>query len=243
MTWFAVPIARVIQETPKDRSFVLRVPEGQEEAFRFRPGQYVSVRDPALVQPVARDYSLSSSPHDVGTVQITVRDVGRAGDHFYGCAAGSTVEITAPRGGFLLEPAAADRIVLAAGGSGVAPFRSFVLALRATGHGRPVTLIASARQPEHLVFDEEFRRHAKEASAWFRYVPTVSGDGDDQATIHGTWTGRRGRVDLALLREELRDPANTVLYACGPTAFVDAVADLAVQAGLPRDHLRRERWG
>ena len=40
------------------------------------------------------------------------------------------------------------------------------------------------------------------------------------------------------------DPANTVFYACGPNALVDAAEHLVLgELQLPKDQLRLEKWG
>jgi ferredoxin-NADP reductase len=235
--WQELDVAEVVQETPRDRTLVFRVPEDRAEAFRFRPGQFVTLRDPAWDPKIQRAYSISSSPLDGGTFTITVREMGRTGEHLYATRPGHRFQVFPPRGAFVLAVPPGERLVLLAGGSGVAPYRSFVRFLRAADHRDPVLLVVSARTPEELVFDSEFRAHAS-ACPWFTYVPTVT-RGEEAPT----WTGRRGRVDEALLRSHVPDPARAVVYACGPTEFVEAMTALADRVGVPPARVKREKWG
>jgi ferredoxin-NADP reductase len=233
--WHPVVVAEVVQETPRDRTFLFPIPAGAEESFRFRPGQFITLRDPSWDERTQRAYSISTSPNQRESLGITVRDMGRTGEHVYHLAAGTRLQMIPPRGAFVLDVPPDDALVLLGGGSGVAPYRGFVRYLRETGATGPVVVVSSAREPSELVFDGEFRRTAEE-SPWFRYVPTVT-----RAAEGSAWSGRRGRVDIDLLRSVLADPQRSVVYACGPNAFVDAMTALCASLGVSK--VRREKWG
>ena len=58
------------------------------------------------------------------------------------------------------------------------------------------------------------------------------------------WTGYRRRIDQAMLREAIDQVgAAPRSYVCGPTAFVEVVADGLVAAGVPPERIRTERFG
>lgn len=236
---FDLVVREVTQETPQDRTFVLAVPAGAAEAFRFVPGQFVTITDPAdeVTPPRRRAYSISSSPLEIGRVEVTVRDMGSFGDRFFHFEPGKVVSVIPPRGRFTLDTVVTDDLVLTGGGSGVAPYRGFVRYLRAKGHARPVTVVYSARLPSDLVFDAEFRRHGAECP-WFRYVPTVT-----RLEPATPFDGLRGRMSSEMARSLVRDPATTTWYACGPNAFVDASLAIAEALGIPAEKRRKEKWG
>ena len=58
------------------------------------------------------------------------------------------------------------------------------------------------------------------------------------------WTGPTGRVDAALLAEVAwpagRDP---IAFVCGPTSFVESIADGLLKLGYPPQLVRTERFG
>ena len=58
------------------------------------------------------------------------------------------------------------------------------------------------------------------------------------------WKGRTGRVDSAMLTEVAwpadRRPA---AFVCGPTPFVEAVAESLVALGYPPARVKTERFG
>ncbi|MBT2476266.1 oxidoreductase, partial [Microbacterium sp. ISL-103] len=53
-----------------------------------------------------------------------------------------------------------------------------------------------------------------------------------------------GRVDAATTAASTTPaPEHPSVFVCGPTGFVEAVADLLVAAGHPPDRIRTERFG
>jgi ferredoxin-NADP reductase len=236
MEWLDTRILEVVQETPLDRSFLLSVPPGREDLLDFAPGQFLLVMDPSSPEPVRRAYSLASAPREGGAFRLTVRDMGRFGHSFYDFPAGKALRFQPPQGRFLLADDA-DDLLLAAGGSGVTPFRCFVVARALAGRTTPVTLLQSAKEAGELIFRELFERLDREHE-WFRYLPTVT-----RAGPADPWPGRRGRIDVELLREVVRDPGRTWFYACGPGVFVRGMLDAAQALGVPRERCKKEQWG
>jgi ferredoxin-NADP reductase len=58
------------------------------------------------------------------------------------------------------------------------------------------------------------------------------------------WPGRRGRIDRELLTALAGSPADRPLaYVCGPTAFVESVAETLVADGHDPRRIRTERFG
>ena len=58
------------------------------------------------------------------------------------------------------------------------------------------------------------------------------------------WGGYARRVDAAMLAEVAPDPdARPLIFVCGPTPFVEAVADLLVDAGYDPRTIHAERFG
>ena len=62
MAYHSLRIARIVQETPDARSFVLEVPEPLADKFKYRAGQFLTFRVPHAEGAFNRCYSLSSAP-------------------------------------------------------------------------------------------------------------------------------------------------------------------------------------
>ncbi len=58
------------------------------------------------------------------------------------------------------------------------------------------------------------------------------------------WAGHVGRLDESTLRGAVWEPGEQpTVYVCGPTGFVEHVADALVRLGHPAQHIRTERFG
>jgi ferredoxin-NADP reductase len=76
-------------------------------------------------------------------------------------------------------------------------------------------------------------------------------DGDGLSVVHTLtraqpqgWTGYARRVDEAMLAEVAPSPAKRPLvYVCGPTPFVETVAETLVRIGHEPHRIRTERFG
>ena len=132
--------------------------------------------------------------------------------------------------GFVWRESLGGPLLLIGGGSGVVPLRAMLRHHRASASEIPARLLYSARTRADLIYRAELA--------------------DYDATITLTreqppgWNGRTGRVDSDLLAEIAWPPAERPLvYVCGPTAFVEAVADALVALGHDPERVRAERFG
>ena len=122
-----------------------------------------------------------------------------------------------------------------AGGSGVVPFRAMLRHWAAGGRKLPVRLLYSSRTLEDVIYRDEFDRLAEDGA-------------DVELTLTrqwpADWSGHRGRVDRDLLAEVAWPPEREpLIYVCGPTAFVEAVAEALVDAGHEPGRIKTERFG
>ena len=73
----------------------------------------------------------------------------------------------------------------------------------------------------------------------FKFVVTCT-----RLTPEDPWTGRRGRITPEWVKSFVDDPANTVFYACGTNAMVEAVEHLVIHdLALPKEQMKTEKWG
>ncbi|MFC8849617.1 MULTISPECIES: globin domain-containing protein [unclassified Micromonospora] len=162
----------------------------------YLPGQSLPVQVPQL--RLWRYLSPANAPRADGTIEFHVRAAGRFSTHLVRrLRVGDQVLLGSPTGTAL---SSYDRsphlpLLLVAGGTGLAPLRAVVEALRA-GPGRSTTLVVGGRTPEDLYDDAAVRELAVAAQGWLRYVPTVQsgwgwsgavGTAGDTAVRLGPW--------------------------------------------------------
>jgi ferredoxin-NADP reductase len=201
-------------------------------------GQHVDVR---LTAPdgysTQRSYSLSA-PSDGHRVEMTVQRVpdGEVSPYLAEVlSVGDPVEIRGPVGGwFVWRPAETQPVLLVAGGSGIAPLMAMIRARRATGGRTPFRLIYSVRAPEELYYADELRR--PEPGVDVTYVFTRKTPED--------WPTPPGRLSVAEVNTGGWPPDfEPSCFVCGPTGFVEAVANILVALGHDPRRVKTERFG
>jgi ferredoxin-NADP reductase len=235
LSWQLGRVVELVEETPRCTSVVLELADWRGH----RAGQHVDVRLTAEDGYQAeRSYSIASAPQDEhlvltverledGEVSPYLTEVLRPGDE---------LELRGPIGGyFVWEASQGGPLLMIAGGSGVVPFRAMLRDWAASGRLTPARLLYSSRTLEDVIYDNEFERLA-EAGADVQLTLTRQWPTD--------WRGHRGRVDRNLLAELAWPPQQRPLvYICGPTAFVEAVAEALVGAGHEPGRIKTERFG
>ncbi|MEU7956987.1 ferredoxin reductase [Micromonospora humida] len=237
LDWRVARLAQRRVETPTAQTLVLSVPDWPGHL----PGQHVDVR---LTAPdgyqAARSYSLAG-PADGDRIALTVQRVpdGEVSPYLTDTwAEGDPVEVRGPVGGwFVWRPEQTAPVLLVAGGSGVVPLMAMVRARRAAGNRAPFRLIYSVRTPADVIYADELRTRARDDLGLdVSYVYTREApDG---------WRGEPHRIGLADVNTH-GWPADLepLCYVCGPTGFVETVADLLVGLGHPTRRVRTERFG
>jgi ferredoxin-NADP reductase len=228
-----LPIRSVVAATPSTR--LLRLDLGSQP-FVFRSGQAALIGGHG--QTHRRPYSIASSPDDATRHRrieflLKVDSGGLAGLHLPQLTRGVRVDLDGPSGSFTLPDAAAPAYLFVAGGTGIAPLRSMLRHLIATGVRVPMSVLYSARTPLELAYRGELERLARRRL--IRLMTTVTGEPG------GDWPGERGRIGARQLAAMLPQP-DALSFICGPPALVDDVPPLLRQLGQGSGQIRIEEW-
>jgi ferredoxin-NADP reductase len=235
LSWQVAEVVDVVEETPRVRTIVFDVPGWPGH----RAGQHVDVRLTAEDGYQAqRSYSIASAPN--GTrIELTVErlDDGEVSPYLTDeLLAGDQIELRGPIGGyFVWEPAQGGPLFLLAGGSGVVPLMAMVRLRAAVGSDTDTRLLVSSRSWDDVIYRDELERVDDDG---LRVVYTLT-----RSQPPG-WRGYARRVDAEMLAEVGPGPAERPrVYVCGPTPFVEVVAETLVQLGHEPQAIKTERFG
>jgi len=234
--WRTATVREVVAETAHARTLVLDVPGWPGH----RAGQHLDVRLTAEDgYQASRSYSIASAP-ELDAVEITVEEVadGEVSPYLVeDVQAGDAFEVRGPIGGhFTWSVDQRGPLLLVAGGSGLAPLMAMLRHRAARGSTIEAHLLVSARSADDLLYRAE--------------LPTLAPSDGLSVSITYTraapdgWDGFTGRVDAAMLAAVA--PAPTAMprcFVCGPTPFVETVAELLVSAGYLAGDIHAERFG
>lgn len=237
LTWQVARLAEFRTETPTARTVVLDVP-GWPGHFA---GQHVDVRLTAEDgYSTQRSYSLAA-PSDGDRIELTVQMVpdGEVSSYLTEVfSTGDVVEVRGPVGGwFVWRPAQTEPVLLVAGGSGIVPLMAMIRARRAAGVRTPFRLIYSVRAPDDRYYAAELRSLQR------------AGDGLDIAYIYTRaapegWPRAPGRIGADDIAAHGWPPdMEPSCFVCGPTGFVEAVADILIALDHDPRRIKTERFG
>jgi ferredoxin-NADP reductase len=237
LTWRAARVLEVRDESPTARTLVLDVPSWPGHLA----GQHVDVRLTAEDgYSTQRSYSIASAA-DGTRVELTVQRLedGEVSPYLTEVLApGDALELRGPIGGwFVWRPEEAAPALLTAGGSGVVPLMAMLRTRIATGSTTPMRLIYSTRRPDTLLYRDELKRlGAQDPGLRLDLVYTRSAPEG--------WGGPVGRLNASLLATLAWPPADSpACFVCGPTGFVEAVANLLIDQGHDARRIKTERFG
>ncbi|MFQ5937034.1 MAG: ferredoxin reductase [Acidiferrobacterales bacterium] len=238
VSWQQATVEQIVVETHRVKSFTLRLPKWT----RYKPGQHVDVR---LTAPdgyqAQRSYSIASAPENEGVIDLTIELIadGEVSPFFHEIVQpGDEIEVRGPIGGpFTWTAALGGPLLLVGGGSGVVPLMSMLRHRANTAPEVPALLLYSSRSVDEVIYREQLDRYAA-SNPKLTVVHTLT-----RAQPSG-WNGYTRRVDQEMLADVMRrigEPSH--VYVCGPTGFVEAVADELVALDVPPAIIRTERFG
>ena len=196
---------------------VIQVTIAFTDKFEFKPGQYVSVH---FRDGVSRAYCIASAPQRPQAVQIAVRlGRGPGSEALRDLKVGDRVEVDAAQGKFTIPDGDRRDVVFIAGDVGLAPVRSIVLHLKATGDPRTITVLYDPADADAL-FSGDFQRMGEAGS--IRFI--------------------RGPVEETIPREKTTI-ANALVMATGFDPFLDRATKQLEAAGVERGRVVMESFG
>jgi ferredoxin-NADP reductase len=235
LTWQVGTVTEIRTETETARTVVLDVPDWPGHLA----GQHLDVR---LTAPdgyrASRSYSLASA-WTGATIELTVEQVpdGEVSPYLVDVLkVGDPLEVRGPVGGwFVWKPEQAGPVQLIGGGSGVVPLMAMLRAHAAAGSAAPARLLYSVRRPSSVIYVNDLKELASSDDVTLTFAYTREAPPGEP---------RVGRVDAELLKAVAFAPEDEpTIYVCGPTPFVETVADLLVEAGHSPALVRTERFG
>lgn len=237
-----VKVLEVHRETSEVTSVVLADKDGSRLPSALA-GQFVVVRclPDEGATPIVRSYSISGAS-DSGTYRISVkRGTGVGSRHLVDeTKVGDELQISAPRGEFVLQPVG-RAVVLLSAGIGVTPVLAMLhsLATESAKTARDVWWIHAARSEKEHVFAQEARELLAAIPGSHSLIAYSKPDATDQP---GKGFDIRGHFDLTAL-QKFSIPAAADFYVCGPSGFLSDMNRDLLALGVPQHAIHEEVFG
>jgi ferredoxin-NADP reductase len=223
-------VTAIDQESVDVRSLTLQRPDGQPLPAPLA-GQYVVLRlqRSGGSPPLFRSYSLSG-PQTVERYRISVKiePHGAAGTYLRErVRAGDLLDVSSPRGSFILQPGEAP-VVLISAGIGATPVLAMLQALAAARSTRQVFWLHGARDREHHPFAGEVQRLMSGLAHGRSYVCYSSPGPNDK--LPGDFDAI-GHLSPAVF-DKVGVPRDADAYICGPNRFMAEMKEALAASGV-----------
>ena len=209
---------------------VLRLQLPANQAFQYRPGQYLEF---ILRDGRRRSYSMATAPSQLGTppsIELHLRHLpgGVFTDHVFGAMKDKEIlRMEGPYGSSFLREDSDKPIVLLASGTGLSPIKAIIEHMQVKDIRRPAVLYWGCRSRVDLYL-HEWAEQAAQAMPNLRYVPVLS-----EPRPEDGWRGRTGLVHEAVM-QDLPDLSGHQVYACGVPIMVESARrDFVARCALP----------
>jgi ring-1,2-phenylacetyl-CoA epoxidase subunit PaaE len=228
------------RETRDSVSIQFAVSDASKDAFKFAPGQYLTLRTTIDGEDIRRSYSICSGRDD-GTLRIGVRKVaGGAMSNYLNdtLRVSDKLDVMPPQGRFMLGPSAAPRHVLGiAAGSGITPILSIMRTLLAEEPQSRFTLIYGNQRSSTVMFAEEIEDLKNRHLGRLSVVHLLSREAQDIALLSGRITAEK----LAALGAGVVD-LNSVdaAFLCGPEGLINASRAALIAEGMEASSIHSE---
>jgi ferredoxin-NADP reductase/MOSC domain-containing protein YiiM len=206
------------------------------------PGQFVVVRLqlPSVAGAVLRSYSLCNAPNSIHyRLGIKREPLGIAGAYFADSVrAGDVVQMSAPRGSFVLQPGD-EPVILLSAGIGVTPVLAMLHALAQQSSQQEVWWLYAARDGTEHPFAKEVRQLLGALPRGRSHIWYSRPTADDDI---GRGYDSAGRMDATVF-PELGIPLSGHYYLCGPPLWMESLRTQLSKSGVAGDHIHGELFG
>ena len=223
-------VTAIDHESADVLSLTLQSADGQPLP-RALPGQYVVLRlEPtAGGPPLFRCYSLSGAPSaERYRISVKTEPNGAAGTYLrYHVRVGDTLDVSSPRGSFILQSGDSPVVLLSAG-IGATPVLAMLHVLAVARSTRQIFWLQAARDGQHHPFAAEVRRlmlalpHGRSLVCYSKPGSRDKAGQDFNATGHLSRSVFNG----------IGFPREADVYLCGPTRFMSDMKEVLANLGV-----------
>ncbi|MBK8554742.1 MAG: ferredoxin--NADP reductase [Lewinellaceae bacterium] len=260
MEFYSLKIKNITPETSDTATLEFDIPAELAEIFKYKQGQYVTIRAQINGQEIRRSYSMSSSPLE-NRLAVTVKKVsgGKMSGFLHDqTKVGDVLDLAHPEGRFTskLDPEKRHTYYLFGAGSGITPLMSILRTILEAEPMSTISLLYGSRNEESIIFKEALEQLTAQYAGQLHVEhilsqPRKEGGGGlfgmfKKSTTN--WLGKMGRVELRAVKTFLEEhpphgPLHDCIYfICGPDNMAENVQSALLGEGIPAAQIHVEHF-
>jgi len=241
MAFHSLQVKQIERPTEESVAISFDIPENLKEEFKYKQGQYLTLRTEINNDEVRRSYSICSCPLDDELTVAIKRVEGGLFSNFANdqVKAGDVLEVMPPNGKFFTEvdPANEKEYVGFAGGSGITPILSIIETVLRTEPKSYFTLFYANRKSSTIIFQEKLEALKNKYMQRFSIHHILS----DEITDTELYNGFIDKEKLQKFSKLFFDPKNVdEFFTCGPEPMMLAIREALIELEVPTKKIHME---
>jgi ring-1,2-phenylacetyl-CoA epoxidase subunit PaaE len=234
-------IADIRRETPDAVSIAFAVPSSLRDAYRFQPGQHLTLRMDRNGEDVRRSYSICTGLDD-DELRVAIKRV-EGGAFSTLCnelfKPGDEIDVMTPQGRFGLvpDPSAARNYLAIVAGSGITPVLSLLRSILKREPKSRFALIYGNRSTPDIIFKEALEDLKDRFVDRFVVHHVLSREQQDFALFNGRIDGDK----IGALVRSFAAPSDIDhAFLCGPGGLIEEGKRALLARSVPADRIHAE---
>ena len=225
-------IKDITRQTDQCVSITFAVPDHLKEDYKFKAGQYITLKTDIEGKEVRRDYSLCTSPSS-GNLTIAVKEVENGTFSKYAnqvLKVGDTLDVAQPQGRFTFTPDTSKTRTIAAfaAGSGITPVLSILKTVLKEEPNSKFVLVYGNKTLKDTIFLNDLldiqNKYSDRLTIQFLYSQSQEKD------------ALFGRIEKStvnfIVKNKYKDVNIDAFYICGPEGMINTVKDVLAENNI-----------
>ena len=230
------------RETLDAVSLGFDVPDELKEEYRYKQGQYLTLRFIIEGEEIRRSYSICSSPFEKDKLEVAIKKVkgGKVSNYLNDVVKpGDIIDVMVPMGNFHSELLQSNKkhYVLFAGGSGITPMMSIMKAVLQVEQQSTITLLYGNNDENSIIFKKQIDDIAAKFTDRLKIVHILNVAPENYSSLmQGIMTKEK---ILDLMKNYVDIQLDNEFFICGPGPMMDNVVAALKELNVdePRIHI------
>lgn len=234
-------ITDIRRETPDAVSIAFSVPSSLRDAYKFQPGQHLTLRTEKNGEDIRRSYSICTGLDD-GELRVAIKKV-EGGVFSTLCneliKPGDEIDVMTPQGRFGLapDPSNARNYLAIVAGSGITPVLSLMRSILAREPKSRFALVYGNRSTPDIIFKEALEDLKDRFVDRFVVHHVLSREQQDFALFNGRIDGEK----IGTLLKAFAAPSDIDhAFLCGPGGLIEEGKRALLNLGVPPERIHAE---
>jgi ring-1,2-phenylacetyl-CoA epoxidase subunit PaaE len=238
--FYQLKIKKINKNTNNAVIIDFNIPQDLKVFFKFKAGQYITLKTEINSKEIRRDYSICASPIS-GELKVAVKMIKGGGFSVYAnnfLKANTVLEVAPPKGRFVFEPIRSIKrtIVAFAAGSGITPIISILKTVLEEEPLSTFILVYGNKTPRDTIFYSELLLLKSKYPIRFK-LEFVFSQSDEENTLFG-------RIDKNtveyIVKDKYKNLKLDLFYLCGPETMTTATSEALQKHGIEKDNIHFE---